>query len=169
MTRSDRMQPIKDLADSRERDAGSIVAAAQTLLQEREKQLQQLRQYRDDYVAKGSADTGTVDALRLQNNRAFLQRLGDAIRHQEQLVKQAREDYERKTDAWRERRVEANSLGRAIENIQTEERKVEERREQTLLDEQSAAQRRSRELASESGVWKIGGTGSTGKWKVDKN
>src|SRR5882672_6823115 len=130
MTRSKRMQPIKELADSRERDAGSTVAAAQNLLQERERQLEQLKHYRDEYAARSTSALGTHDPMMLQNSRAFLQRLTDAIRQQEEAVRMAREDYDRKRDAWRERRVEANSLGKAIENLQSEERRVQEHREQ---------------------------------------
>jgi flagellar FliJ protein len=164
MTRSGRMQPIKDLADSRARDAGSVVGAAQKLLQERELQLQKLRDYLADYNNKQSMAVGAQNAMHLQNHRAFLQRLADAIRQQEQSVQQAREDYERKRDAWRDRRVEANSLGRAIENLQTQERRVEDKREQAGMEEQADAQRRIRELTNESGTWKVG---NTGKWKVD--
>ena len=155
MTRSDRMQPIKKLADTRERDAGSVVAEAQKKLQECERKLAQLQQYREEYVASNGDLLHTLDTLRMQNYRAFLQRLADAIRQQEQAARAAREDYERKREAWRERRVEAKSLGRAIENLQTEERKEEAHREQIRMDEQAAAQRRSRELANESGTWKI--------------
>lgn len=155
MTRSDRMQPIKKLADTRERDAGSVVAAAQQKLQEGERRLVQLQQYREEYAARHDATVSAMDTLRLQNYRAFLERLNEAIRQQEQAVRAAREDYERKRDAWRERSIEAKSLGKAIENLQSEERKEEAHREQTRMDEQAAAQRRSRELANESGTWKI--------------
>lgn len=155
MTRAERMQPIKKLADTRERDAGSVVAAAQEKLQECERKLVQLQAYRDEYVAKHDAQLVGMDALKMQNYRAFLQRLADAIRQQDSLVRAARDDYERKRETWRDRRVEAKSLGKAIENIKTEERKEEAHREQIRMDEQAAAQRRSRELANESGTWKI--------------
>jgi flagellar protein FliJ len=163
MTRSDRFEPIKDIADGRERDAGTIVAAAQQVLQQREQQLEQLRRYRDDYTASNAAVLGTVNALKLQNHRAFLARLAEAIRQQEQAVQVAREDYERKREAWRERRVEANALGKAMERFKSEEQRAEAHREQASLDEQSAAQRRSRENATNTGTWKIG---NTGKWKI---
>ncbi|NJO12568.1 MAG: flagellar export protein FliJ [Gammaproteobacteria bacterium] len=163
MTRSDRFEPIKDIADGRERDAGSIVAGAQQVLQERERQLEQLKRYREDYAASTAAVTGTMNSMKLQNHRAFLTRLSDAIRQQEQAVAVAREDYERKRDAWRERRVEAAALGKAIERFKTEEQREEAQREQASLDEHSDVQRRSRELVSETGTWKIG---NTGRWKV---
>ncbi len=169
MSRSDRMQPIKEIADSRERDAGAVVAAAEQKLKEAEQQLEQLKRYREEYgQGMGSGDgqnVGAVDGMRLQNYRAFVQRLSDAIRQQEDLITRLREDSDRKRDAWRERRVEAKTLDRAIEKLRGQERKVEERREQFKMDEQAAAQRRSRELADESGQWKIG---NTGRWKVDK-
>ncbi len=163
MTRSDRFEPIKGIADGRERDAGSIVAAAQQVLQERERQLAQLKSYRDDYSASQKAAPGTMNSLKLQNHRAFLGRLADAIRQAEQGVQVAREDYDRKCQAWRERRVEANAIGKAMERFKDEEQRVEDRREQQSSDEQSAAQRRSREIANDTGVWKIG---SSGRWKV---
>jgi flagellar protein FliJ len=165
MTRSDRMKPIKSIADSRERDAGAVVTAAQENLQQCEQQLAQLLRYRDDYAKGNGESVGALDGMRLQNFRAFVQRLNDAIHQQEQAVQRAREDYERKRDAWRERRVEAKTLDRAIEKLRDHERKVDDRREQFKMDEQAAAQRRSRELADESGTWKVG---STGKWKLEK-
>lgn len=39
MSRSDRFEPIKDIADGKERDAGTSVALAQQALQDREQQL----------------------------------------------------------------------------------------------------------------------------------
>src|SRR5262245_1439480 len=163
MSRSDRFEPIKDIADGRERDAGTIVALAQQALQEREQQLAQLKRYRDDYTASHSAQLGTMNSMKLQNYRAFIDRLSDAIRQQEQAVQVAREDYERKRDAWRERRVEANAIGKAMERLKSEEHRVDANREQAQADEQAAAQRRSREMANETGQWKIG---SSGRWKV---
>ncbi len=155
MTRSERMQPIKELARHRERDAGSIVSAAQQTLQEREQQLEQLKRYREEYASGSGSQVGAVDGMRLQNYRAFVQRLNDTISQQEQAVRVAREDYESKRDAWRVRRVEAQTLDRAIEKMRGQERRTEDRREQHSMDEQSAAQRRVRELAAESGTWKV--------------
>lgn len=137
MTRSDRMQPIKDLADSRERDAGAHVATARRLLEEREKQLEQLKAYRADYAAR-AASHGAADAVRLQNYHAFLGRLADAVRQQEDLVAAARLDLERVSATWAERRIEAASLGKVVDRLATAERRTTERREQREIDEQAA-------------------------------
>lgn len=146
MKRSDRMQPIQELAGTRERDAGAVLADARRVLDERERQLAELKQYRADYAARSAPGGSSVDPVRLQNYHSFLGRLQDAIRQQEQLVLAARADCERKTAAWQERRIEAASLTRAVDNMQTAERKVEDRREQRELDELALQQvMRSRE------------------------
>lgn len=144
MTRSERMQPIKHLADTRERDAGAGVAAARRVLEDREQQLAQLRAYRAEY-ANRAAHEGAADAVRLQNYHAFLARLADAIRQQEELVAAARRDLERTTAEWHERRIEAASLGKVVERIADAEQKAAERREQRDSDERALRARPPRE------------------------
>ena len=142
MTRSERMQPIKALADTRERDAGAGVAAARRVLEDRERQLEQLRGYRAEYASR-AAEHGAADAVRLQNYHAFLARLGDAIRQQEEQVAAARQDLERRTAAWHERRIEAASLGKVVERIAESEQKAADRREQRDADERALRPRPS--------------------------
>jgi flagellar FliJ protein len=144
MTRSERMQPIKALADTRERDAGAGVAAARRVLEDREKQLEQLRGYRAEYAGRAARE-GAADAVRLQNYHAFLGRLGDAIRQQEELVAAARQDLEHRTTAWQERRIEAASLGKAVERIAGSEQKAADRRDQRDADERALRARPPRD------------------------
>lgn len=77
-----------------------------------------------------TAVLGTMSSMKLQNYRAFIDRLSDAIRQQAQAVQVAREDYERKREAWRERHVEANALGKAMARFKSEEELACARREQ---------------------------------------
>lgn len=137
MTRSDRMQPIKDLADRSERDAGAVVAAARRVVEEREAQLAQLRAYREDY-ARRAAHEGAADAVRLQNYHAFLARLGDAVRQQEEFVALARQDLERKTALWQEKRVEAASLAKVVDRLASAEQRAAERQDQRETDERAS-------------------------------
>lgn len=137
MTRSDRMQPIKDLADRSERDAGAVVAAARRVVEEREAQLTQLRAYREDY-ARRAAHEGAADAVRLQNYHAFLARLGDAVRQQEEFVALARQDLERKTALWQEKRVEAASLAKVVDRLASAEQRAADRRDQRETDERAS-------------------------------
>jgi flagellar protein FliJ len=142
MTRSKRIQPIKTLADDKERDAGHLLASAQRILDEQERQRAQLVAYRDDYQSR-LARPGQLDAVRLQNYQAFLSRLEDALRQQEGLVTAARAEVERCRDAWRERRIEAASLSKAVDRMQLEERHARDRREQAEQDEHAARRGRA--------------------------
>ncbi|HZF16042.1 MAG TPA: flagellar export protein FliJ [Steroidobacteraceae bacterium] len=142
MSRSERIQPIKDIADTRERNAGAVVAQAERALRDREQQLAQLKKYLDEYVRKNTPGIGSVDPIRLNNYRAFLARLTEAVRAQEQLVEQASREYERKREDWRVQHVEAAALGRAVERMQLFERTEQGRREQKESDEDTSNRRR---------------------------
>jgi len=142
MSRSERIQPIKDIADTRERNAGAVVAQAERALRDREQQLAQLKKYLDEYVRKNTPGIGSVDPIRLNNYRAFLARLTEAVRAQEQLVEQASREYERKREDWRVQHVEAAALGRAVERMQLFERNEQGRREQKESDEDTSNRRR---------------------------
>ena len=134
MTRSKRMEPIRQLAADREREAAAQLDVARRALDDQERQLVQLRQYRAEYaerVARGAAP----DVARLQNFHAVLARLGAAVAQQERAVADALAALERATDEWRERRIEAASIGRAVTRIATGERQVEDRRIQREADE----------------------------------
>ena len=136
MTRSKRMEPIRQLAGERERDAASQVELARRTLDDQERQLAQLRQYRSEYASR-VATGGAPDAARPQNFHAFLGRLGDAIAQQERTVADALAALERATDLWRECRIEAASIGRAVAKIATGERRIEDRRQQRESDERA--------------------------------
>jgi len=135
MSRSGRMQPVQQLAESRERDAGRALADARARLADQEQQLEQLLRYRDEYLAGGSPGLGTTDTVRLSNRSAFLERLNDAIREQRARVDRAQEESDRYAAAWQETRVEAAAIGRAVDRFRQDERRAVERVEQREHDE----------------------------------
>jgi len=102
---------------------------------ELERQLEQLKTYRDEYVRSSTEGRGTMDAVKLQNYRSFLGRLGDAIRQQQTLLDHARADYENRRIAWSAKRIEAESLGRVVERFRSEEQRDADRREQREGDD----------------------------------
>jgi flagellar FliJ protein len=149
MNRSERIQPIKDIADTRERNAGAVVAQAERALKDRELQLAQLKTYLEDYARKNTPGLGSVDLVRLNNHRAFLTRLTAAVRAQEQLVDTANREYERKKEDWRVQHVEAAALGRAVERMQLVERTEQGRREQKQTDEDTTNREKGSDLFSD--------------------
>ena len=130
MKRSKRFEPIRDIASTSATDLSRAMGEAGRRVADLQRQLEQLKTYRDEYVSNSTEDRGTMDAVKLQNYRSFLGRLGDAIRQQLTLLDHARAEFENRRLEWSAKRIEAESLGRAIDRFRSEELRDAERREQ---------------------------------------
>ena len=100
-----------------------------------ERQLEQLQSYRDEYLRNSSQSAAAIDAVKLQNYRSFLDRLGEALRQQLNALEIARAEYERRRALWSEKRIEAERLSRAVDRFRKEEQHVADRREQREGDD----------------------------------
>ena len=149
MMKSKRFEPIREIASSSADDLSRAMAEAARKVAEIERQIQQLQSYRDDYLRKSGQGTAAVDAVKLQNYRSFLDRLGDALRQQMKSLELARVEYEKRRSAWSAKRIEAESLGRAVDRFRKEEQHAADRREQREVDD--SAQRISQAARSELG------------------
>lgn len=138
--RSKRFEPIRELVANAATDLSRAVGEAARRVADAERQLETLSRFRDEYVRKAAQPNGAMDAVRLQNFRSFLDRLDTARRGQIQAVGAARADYEARRTVWSAKRVEAESLGRAVERFRLEENKVAEQREQRDGDEAALRQ-----------------------------
>ena len=147
--KSKRFEPIREIASSSADDLSRAMAEAARKVADIERQIQQLQTYRDDYVRKSGQGAAAVDAVKLQNYRSFLDRLGDALRQQMKSLELARVEYEKRRLAWSAKRIEAESLGRAVERFRKEEQHAADRREQREVDD--AALRVSLAARSELG------------------
>ncbi len=115
-------------------DAGLKVA-------ELERQFGQLESFRDEYTRK-SETAGPIDAVKLQNSRSFLDRLGEALRQNKRNLAAARTEYEKRRSAWSEKRVEAESLGRVVDRCRLQEKQAADEREQREVDERASTTHR---------------------------
>jgi flagellar FliJ protein len=148
MMKSKRFEPIREIASTSAKDLSRAMGEAGRKVAELEGKVQQLQSYRDDYVRNSQA-AGTIDAVKLQNYRMFLDRLGEAVRQQSKLLDIARAEYERRRALWSEKRIEAESLGRAVDKFRKEERHAADQREQREGDD--AALRASHAARVETG------------------
>jgi flagellar FliJ protein len=137
--RSKRFEPIREIVALSAQDLSKAMSEAGRRVADLERQRDQLKTYREEYTRTAMQGGGAMDAVKLQNYRAFLERLGEALRQQDLKLDGARGEYERRRQQWSAKRVEAESLGRAIERFRTEELQCAERREQR--DGDDAAQR----------------------------
>ena len=149
MMKSKRFEPIQEMASSSANELSGAMAEAARRVAELERQLAQLQTYRDEYVRNSQQSGGSMDAVKLQNYRSFLDRLGEAMRQQGKNLDAARAEFETRRSKWSDKRIEAESLGRVVERLRKEERSAADRREQGEGDD--AAMRISLAARSESG------------------
>ena len=149
MKKSKRFEPIQEIASTSAKDLSRAMGEAGRKVAEIERQLEQLRSYRDEYVRNSTQSAAAMDAVKLQNYRSFLDRLGEALRQHLKSLENARAEYETRRAAWSEKRVEAESLSRAVDRFRKEEQHVADRREQREGDD--AALRVSFATRSEAG------------------
>jgi flagellar protein FliJ len=135
MMKSKRFEPIQEIASTSAKDLSRAMGEAGRQVADLERKLQQLQTYRDEYTKNSSHSGSSMDAVKLQNYRSFLDRLGDAMRQQQKLLEHARAEYEKKRADWSEKRVEAESLGRVVERFRKEEQREVDQREQREGDE----------------------------------
>jgi flagellar protein FliJ len=135
MMKSKRFEPIQEIASTSAKDLSRAMGEAARQVADLERKLQQLQTYRDEYTKNSSQSGSSMDAVKLQNYRSFLDRLGDAMRQQQKLLEHARAEYEKKRADWSEKRVEAESLGRVVERFRKEEQRAVDQREQREGDE----------------------------------
>jgi len=133
--RSKRFEPIQEIAASSAADLSRAMSEAGRRVEELERQFDQLKTYRDEYTRNSTEARGTMDAVRLQNYRSFLDRLGEAMRQHVTKLDHARAEYEKRRALWSDKRIEAESLGRAIDRFRQEEHHVAEQREQREGDD----------------------------------
>jgi flagellar FliJ protein len=135
MMKSKRFEPIQEIASTSANDLSRAMGEAGRKVADLERQLEQLQSYRDEYLRNSSQSAAATDAVKLQNYRSFLDRLGEALRQQLTALEIARAEYERKRILWSEKRIEAESLGRAVDRFRKEEQHVADRREQREGDD----------------------------------
>ena len=135
MRKSKRFEPIQEIASTKAEDLSRAMGEAARKVADLERQLEQLQAYRNEYVRNSTQSSGTMDAVKLQNYRSFLDRLGEAMRQHAQSLKAAHAELEKRRAQWSEKRIEAESLGRAVDRFRKEEQHAADRREQREGDD----------------------------------
>ena len=141
MKRAARLEPLADLAGLAEADAGRRLAATVKVMQSTEAELAKLRSYLAEYRQRAEQDAATGSG-RLQNARAFLAKLSDAVAFQEAELAKVVERYRLDSEQWRASHQRAQALDKVVDRAEREALHALRQREQAELDEHAA--RRSR-------------------------
>ncbi|MCP4078403.1 MAG: flagellar export protein FliJ [Gammaproteobacteria bacterium] len=136
MTRSEKLQPVVRHVENNEQSALKAVALSQQQLQRHQNQLQQLKEYKNDYENRHSSATGvSYSPLQLQEFNRFLNQLSDTIEQQQQIVQMALREVEIKRQNWKHRRSRSDAMHKVVDKIQACEMKQAEKIEQKDMDE----------------------------------
>ncbi|MDJ0939393.1 MAG: flagellar export protein FliJ [Woeseiaceae bacterium] len=132
--RSRKIDRIVSIAEAEERRHGELTGRSQSQLNEQRNRLGALQAYRVDYAGKGSS-VGSVSSSHWKDYQAFLARLDDAVRSQQQIVRDCEQAVEVHRQRWMEKRKRVESLTRVRDRFRDEEARHAERLEQRRLDD----------------------------------
>lgn len=138
MSPSKRLKPVQRIAASREQKAARHMGQSHKLLQAEEVKLNQLKQYHQEYLRgfEAAASRG-ISANQLQEYRAFLNKLSEAIRQQEGVVAASRSNHTSSKNDWRKKHTRTEALNKALTRFQQQEKSLQERNEQKESDERN--------------------------------
>lgn len=138
MSRADRLAPVQQLFGKAERERARELGEAQRQLADAEARLEELRNYAREYrdAFRKRAEEGT-GIRKLRDFQAFLARLEEAIRAQEQIVAQARERVAGSRHNWQGAAQKVKAVGAVVERWQKTEALVLDRRDQKDSDERA--------------------------------
>lgn len=143
MTRSERLTPVTQIAEKRERDAIRIMGECQRSVDDHEKRLIELKAYRDEYCERlRNAGSKGIDPSRLNDYTIFIRKLDEAIVFQGQQITSVKKIYERKKAEWMVLRTKSQALDKVVDKYKKEERRQEDKREQNESDERAQYLRR---------------------------
>ena len=138
MSPSKRLSPVQRVAQSREQKAARHMGESHKNLLAEETKLEQLKQYHAEYLSHfETAARKGLSSAQLQEYRAFLDKLDQAIGEQERVVAARKLDHSNKKDDWRETHTRTQALDKVVRRYQQQERQSADRQEQKESDDRS--------------------------------
>lgn len=139
MKRSQRLKSIVDLHIVQEKEALQLMGRCQRQLEEQQKQLDHLKVYRTEYLAKlAERQQLGMNVSQLLEFRAFAEKLDKAIEGQRQAVVMQEREFHRAQAKWDECHQRTKSLEKLSAMALAEENKLESKREQIEQDARAA-------------------------------
>ncbi len=139
MKRAQRLEMVQNVVEDQERSRAEALAASQRRVTESEAKLAELQAYQDSY-ARGfaiRAESG-IDAVMARDYQAFLARLEEALRQQNQVVIRARAQRDSEMQIWQGAAQRAEAVGQMVKRFRSEEARALDRQEQAESDERAS-------------------------------
>ena len=129
---------VRRVVDDIERRKAEALAACEKKVVAAQAKLDELETYRTAYVREFTrrAESG-MNGAGMREYQVFLSRLDEALRHQAQLLAQARLQRTSELESWRNAARRAAAVGNLASHWQEEERRAADKVEQKESDEHS--------------------------------
>ncbi|ANO51050.1 flagellar export protein FliJ [Woeseia oceani] len=134
--KADRIQRVQHLAETEERKFCRAMGEAQRLLGDNEKRLQELQEYRREYASRRpNGVKGTISSVQWADYQNFLHRLDEAVRAQQELVMNSKQNRDAHRKRWMLKRQKMESLQKVVDRYRTDAVREDERQEQKVQDD----------------------------------
>jgi len=136
MKRSRRLDPVARVARQREHNAARQLGDSLHHAELQQKQLDDLIDYREQYVAGyQAAGKAGLTAIQLRDYQLFLSRLDTAIVQQQQLLAASRQNCQQSQAEWQNKHVHSKMIDKVVENRQQDENRKRDEQEQREQDD----------------------------------
>lgn len=138
MKSSQRLKPIKKIADNKEKKAAQSLGKSVQHCQLQADKLTQLVSYRIEYVASMSAKTlQGISGDQLQQYHQFLTKLDIAIGQQQLVVQQSEQQLSQNQHQWQSDNSRASAIAKVISKLKDKEVQASNKEEASQHDELS--------------------------------
>lgn len=138
VSRAKKLAPVVEMAERAEREAALQLGHLQGLLSQAEAKLGELERFRTDYqqqwITQGQQG---VSGQWLINYQRFLSQLEVAVGQQRQSIQWHQHNLDKGRATWQERYARLEGLRKLVQRYLEEAQRLEDKREQKLLDELS--------------------------------
>lgn len=137
MAKKSRLEPVIEIAETRQEEAARQLAHMmqyQTTLQQ---QIVQLKTYREDYN-RSQLLGQSLDTTTFHDRQLFLSRLNLNIEELERQLKTVEKNLTSRMDYWKQTRARTQALEKVMQRFRAQERQRLDRRTQTEHDEMAA-------------------------------
>lgn len=138
MKKSQRLNVIAELNEKNEKATLKELGHIQQQCQEAETQLENLKEYRQDYESKyqSIAKLG-ANIKQLLEFRAFMSKLDQAIEEQQQVILNVEKQLNSKRSQWEQQHQKTKSMQKVVAAAVKVELKAEDKREQNEQDDRA--------------------------------
>lgn len=138
MKREDRIKSYRSTIEKNENDCQSRFRDAEASLSDATQRLSELKNYRGEYErGLGNRVASGMSGPALLDYHAFIARLGEAIRQQQEVVTLCELEREQQRRRLRDAAVQVRTVAAIVERWRAEDRSSDNRREQREIDERA--------------------------------